>query len=134
MTVVSRTETPGAFRQTITVDAHTLHADVPVASGGGATAPTAHDLFDASLAACKALTALVYARHKGFALDRVTAEVTRDDSQERQGTYGLTVRLAFEGALSAEEKQRVHDVVQRCPVHKLMTTTDVQIRQLPLDA
>jgi putative redox protein len=124
MPVRSQTESPPNFRQVVTVDAHTLHADV---SGGGDPSP--HDYFDVALATCKALTASVYAKTKGIALERVTVEVARDDSQERQGTYVLTVKLGFEGGLSEADKQRLHEVVQRCPIHKLMTTTTVEIHQ-----
>lgn len=131
MTVSSRTEQPPSFRQVVTIDAHTLHADVGEALGGASSAPGPHDYFDAALATCKALTATYYAKQRGIALDRVAVEVTRDDSQERQGTYVLTVRLRFEGGLSDADRHKLHDVVARCPVHKLMTTTTVEIRQLP---
>ena len=129
MTVVSKTESLGHMRQIVTVDAHTLYADVSVAAGGEATAPTAHDLFDAALAACKATTACVYARHKNIALDRVEVQVTRNDAEERQGKYVLDVKVFFEGGLSEADKERIHDVIKRCPVHKLMTSSTVEIRQ-----
>ncbi len=132
MSIESKTELPGAFRQVLSIDAHTLHADEGVEIGGGASAPTPHDYFDASLATCKALTACVVAKQRGMALDRVFVEVTRDASQERKGTYVLTVQLRFEGALSEEEKQKLNDIVLRCPIHKLMTTHTVEVRQLPL--
>ncbi|HEX5136340.1 MAG TPA: OsmC family protein [Planctomycetota bacterium] len=131
MAIESRTEKPGAARQVIRVDAHTLHADVPAAAGGG-TAPGPHDYFDTALATCKALTATVYAKSRGIALDRVVVEVTRDDSREKEGTYVLSVRLAFEGGLSDEQKHKLHDVVSRCPLHKLMTAATVEVKQLPL--
>ena len=121
MAIVSRNEVPGRMRQVVTVDAHTLHADVAVASGGEASAPGPHEYFDTALATCKALTAMVYARARNYALDRVEAHVERDDSRERQGVYVLHVKLAFHGALSDEEKRKIHDAVGRCPVHKLMT-------------
>lgn len=131
-TISSQTETAGAFRQIIRIDAHTLHADTELAGGGGETAPSPHDLFDASLAACKALTACWYAKKNAIALDRVTVHVERDGSRERQGTYVLKVSMDFEGGLDAAQKQKLHDVVGRCPVHKLMTTTEVQIETVPL--
>ncbi|MBZ5715724.1 MULTISPECIES: OsmC family protein [Nannocystis] len=129
MTIRSTNESPPQFRQVVSIDAHTLHADVSAALGGTDSAPGPHDLFDASLATCKALTACVYAKSRGIALERVTVEVERDDSQERQGTYVLTVKLGFEGALSDADRQKLHDTVLRCPIHKLMTTTTVEIRQ-----
>jgi hypothetical protein len=55
-------------------------------------------------AACKALTATWDARQKGMALERVEVQVERDDSQERQGKYLLTVHLPFHGALTEEDR------------------------------
>ena len=127
MSITCKTEQPGGFRQVITVDSHTLHADVTQALGGQNSAPGPHEYFDASLAACKAMTATWYAKKNGLALDRVEVHVERDDSRERQGTYALRVQLAFFGALSDAEKQKLHDVVSRCPIHKLMTTTTIEI-------
>ncbi len=132
MAIDCQTEQPGAFRQIIHIDAHTLHADVPQASGGGGSAPGPHDYFDTSLATCKALTAAWYAKSRGIALDRVEVHVERDDSRERQGTYGLRVKLAFFGGLSDADKQKLHDVVSRCPIHKLMTATKIEIETAPL--
>lgn len=127
MSIRTETERSGSKRQVIHVDSHVLHAD----SGGDPTAPTPHDLFDAALIACKALTAHIYASSRGIALDRVTAEVERDDAEERRGKYVLNVKLGFEGALSEAEKQKLHDIVTRCPIHKLMTTAEIEVRQAP---
>ncbi|MGV3623386.1 MAG: OsmC family protein [Archangium sp.] len=136
MTIRSSTEAVGAFRQVLHFDAgHVIHADSAKDGGGGETAPGAHDLFDASLAACKSLTAHWYAKQRGWPLERVTAEVTRDDSHERDKEdpwYGLTVKLKFEGPLTEEQKTRLYDVLERCPVHKLMTKMDLRVTTEPL--
>ena len=124
MTATAHTEKAGAFRQELHIDpaGHVLFADTE------AGAPSPHDLFDASLAACKALTAHVYAKQRGFPLERVKVVVVRDDSKEREGHYGLTATVSFEGAaLTDEQRTRLHDVLTRCPVHKLMTSTEVTI-------
>jgi putative redox protein len=132
MAVDCKTEVAGAFRQIVTVDAHTLAADVGPTLGGQDSAPGPHDYFDVSLATCKALTATWYAKKNGIPLDRVEAHVERNDSREREGTYVLDVSLAFHGALSDAQKQKLYDVVGRCPVHKLMTTSTVEINTKPL--
>ena len=121
------TERPGEFPQILHIREHTLRADVMPASGGTDSAPGAHDLFDAALAACKTLTAIWYARQHGIPLERVESHVERDDSDERKGTYRLTVRLAFHGPLDDDQRKRLHAAVARCPIHKLMTTTTVEI-------
>ncbi len=134
MSIDAQTGQSGAFRQLIRVGEHTFHADVAPSLGGQGSAPGPHDYFDASLAACKALTAHWYAKKQGIALERVETHVERDDSKERQGTYVLRVKLAFHGALSPEDTQRLHAAVAQCPIHKLMTTATVEVVTEPLEA
>jgi putative redox protein len=129
-----QSEAPNAFPQVLHVRTHTFRADVGVASGSGDTAPGAHDYFDASLAACKALTAIVYARAHGIPLETVETHVESDNSAERTGRYVLKVRVGFHGPLSEVQRQRLYAAVGKCPVHKLMTTSEVVIETAPLGA
>jgi putative redox protein len=59
--------------------------------------------------------------------------VDRDDSRERQGTYVLKVRVGFHGPMSEEQRAKLYAVVAKCPIHKLMTTTEVEIETAPLE-
>jgi putative redox protein len=127
------TERPNEYPQVLHVRGHTFHADVGTELGSADSAPGPHDYFDAALASCKALTATWYAKQKGFPLERVESHVERDDAKEREGTYVLRVRLAFHGPLTEEQKKKLYDVVARCPVHKLMTTTEVVVETAPLE-
>ncbi len=43
----------------------------------------------------------------------------------------INVHIEFFGPLSEAEKQKLHDVVTRCPIHKLMTTTTIEIVTAP---
>ncbi|MDC0711111.1 OsmC family protein [Stigmatella sp. ncwal1] len=133
MAVQSQTEQRGAFRQVLHVGSHTFHADTPLTPGEAASAPGPHDYFDAALASCKALTAMWYAKKSGMALERVETQVERDDSRERQGTYVLHVKLAFHGNLTPQDKQKLHDAVARCPIHKLMTSATIEVVTAPLE-
>jgi putative redox protein len=132
MTIECRNEVDGGFRQVIRVDTHTFFADIGTTLGGAASAPSPHDYFDASLASCKALTGMLYAKKHCIALDRIEVHVARDASREREGIYVLRVTLAYLGALSDADKKRIHDAVSRCPVDKLMTTATVQVDVAPL--
>jgi len=127
MSIDCRTEPRGRLRHVLTIDAHTLVADMPPASGGDASGPSSHDYFDASLAACMGQTAMLYARSHGIPLERVHLRVERDVSREREGTYVLNVTVGLEGELSNEHRVRLLQIVDRCPVHKLMTMTTVEI-------
>jgi putative redox protein len=75
-----------------------------------------------------------YAKKNGFPLERVETEVDRDDSEERKGKYKLSVRLTFHGPLTDEQKKRIYAAVERCPVAKLMTASEVVIETAPLEA
>jgi len=126
------TETPGAFPQILRVRAHTFRADLAVSDGGTDSAPGPHDYFDAALAACNALTAAWYARNHNIPLERVETHVESDNREERKGIYLLKVRVAFHGPLTEEQRASLHGAVERCPIHKLMTTADVRIDTAPL--
>ena len=122
-----RISTESGLRHSIEIGEHLLHTDVPESFGGTASGPEPHDLFDAALGACKALTLMLYARQKGLALDSLDVRVVRDDSQERQGIYRLAVELDLHGALDDEQRQQLLRIADKCPVHKLMTSAEVQV-------
>lgn len=128
MTVIeTETARTGEYPQIVRVRTHTLNADVGPASGGTDSAPGPHDYFDLALATCKALTAMWYAKRHAIALERIETRVESDARQERAGVYRLSVRLTFHGPISDEQRASLYRAVAACPVHKLMTTTDVQI-------
>ena len=56
MTVELRRDRTAAMAQTVHIRAHELFADVSVDEGGADSGPSPHDLYDAALGACKALT------------------------------------------------------------------------------
>ena len=127
MTVTVNTVSAEGFRHSVHIDDHELFADVPASSGGEGTAPEPHDYFDAALGACKAVTLKMYAKKKDIPLTGVTVEVKRDNSEEQKGKYALHVKLTLKGVLTDAQREELHRVADRCPIHKLMTTTDVSI-------
>jgi putative redox protein len=115
------------MRHEIHVGPHTLAADVSVEQGGEASGPSPHDLYDAALGACTALTVLWYAQHKKIPVAGITVAVDRDASQERAGIYRLSAALALTGDLSDGQRQELLQVAEKCPIHKLMTDVTTQI-------
>jgi putative redox protein len=113
--------------QRITIGPHTLYSDVSAELGGEGAAPQPHDLFDAALGACKALTLALYAKQKGLPLEGLDVYLSRDDSEERQGRYHLAVELTLHGDLDAAQRQQLLRISDKCPIHKLMTSSEVQI-------
>ena len=127
MTIHIQRDKTGPMRQTVRIRDHVLTADQPVSGGGEDAGPDPHELYDAALGSCKALTVLWYAQRKGMALEDVLVEVERDASQERQGVYKLKASLTLVGNLSDEERQQLLAVAEKCPVHKLMTQVTTEI-------
>ena len=122
---------PGApMAQTVHIRAHDLVADGSVEEGGTDSGPSPHDLYDAALGACKALTVLWYARRKGLPVDDVQTVVERDASAERAGVYRLATRLQVSGDLTDAQIAELETVAQKCPLHKLMTTVTTEISTL----
>lgn len=118
----------GVYTQHIQIGRHVLTADEPVESGGDDAGPNPHDLFDASLAACKAITLIMYAQRREMPLEGVDIEVTRDESREREGHYSLNVSLDLHGQLDDDQRTRLAQIADRCPVHKLMTKATIDIQ------
>ena len=114
--------------QTVTFDHAELIADVPESEGGDGAGASPHDLYDAALGACKALTVMWYARRKQFPVEDVAVRIDRDASQERSGTYTLTATVRVSGPLSDAQLQELHAVAEKCPIHKLMTAVTTTIR------
>lgn len=54
-------------------------------------------------------------------------EVTHDAAEEQKGKYTLNVKLTLKGVLTDEQRDELHRVADRCPVHKLMTTAEISI-------
>lgn len=116
--------------QIVHIRAHEFVADGSVHEGGSDSGPSPHDLYDAALGACKALTVLWYAGKKGMPVQDVKTVVERDSSTERAGTYRLATRLQVNGELTDAQIAELQAVAHKCPVHKLMTSVTTEIDTL----
>lgn len=123
----AKTVRAGEYPLDVRVRKHTFTADASVSAGGQDSAPGPHDYFDSALAACKAITAMWYAKRHGIPLERVESHVESDDGDERKGIYKMKVRVELFGPLTDDQKAQVQRAIAACPIHKLMTTSDVQI-------
>ncbi|KQV87891.1 osmotically inducible protein OsmC [Massilia sp. Root351] len=106
---------------------HIISVDGTVEEGGNDAGPSPHDLYDAAISACKALTVVWYARRKGYPLENVEVTTERDDSEERKGVYRLAATVHLSGDLSETQRAELLSAAQKCPVHKLMTAVTTEI-------
>jgi len=126
--VVARTGIDG-FRTEVVTGNHAFLADEPASVGGTDLGPTPYDLLSAALATCTSMTLRMYADFKKIRLrsatvavrhDRVHAEDCRD-CESSSGFIGEFQRvLTLDGDLSEEQRQRMLEIADRCPVHKTL--------------
>jgi putative redox protein len=128
MIVIERIDPDGSAHR-LSIGAHELITDMAPPDGKG-EGPDPHDLYDAALGACKALTMVWYARAKGIALEGVRIGIRRDASAERDGVYALEARIAIDGPMSAAERAKLIEVADKCPIHRLMTHVETRITTL----
>jgi len=118
----------GKMKHVVRVREHQFVVDESAANGGEDAGPTPHDLYDAALGACKALTVLWYAQRKSIPVEEIMVTVDHDDADEHKGVYRLHATLALTGALTDAQRQELLAVAGKCPVHKLMTEVTAEIR------
>lgn len=107
----------GKLAHTITVGANRFVADVAVALGGDGLGPDPHDLLDSALGACTALTVMMVAKRKQMPLEDVQVTITH---VEADGLYTLDRRVRFVGALTAEQRDYLLGIANKCPIHKAL--------------
>jgi putative redox protein len=119
------------FNQTISVGPHRLVADEPVAAGGEDAGPGPYDFLLAGLGACTSMTMRLYADRKSLPLDRVTVTLkhskiyARDcaECETREGMLDQIERdIAMDGALDAEQRKKLMEIADKCPVHRTLTS------------
>ena len=110
----------GKMQHVIRIGKHQLLTDISEALGGEDTGPEPHDILAAALAACTARTVRLYAARKGMALEDIHVRI---DHGQKDGVYEFTRHIEYVGALGAEDRQRLTDIANKCPVHKTLSGT-----------
>lgn len=119
--VVTVSETgEGDFQVEVSAGGLSFIADEPPEVGGLGTGPTPYDLVGAGLGACTAMTVRLYARSKGLPLDRVTVEVGHSRRPDEQPADLFVRRLRLDGELSEEQRRKLVEIAEKCPVHRTL--------------
>ena len=107
----------GKFSQDIEVAGHRIRSDEEVEKGGDDTGATPHELLLAALGSCTAMTLKVYAARKGWPLDDITVTL---NAVNGEGAYIITRQVAIHGDLDPEQRQRLLEIADKCPVHRTL--------------
>jgi uncharacterized OsmC-like protein/alpha-beta hydrolase superfamily lysophospholipase len=140
-TVLVRETRRGQFQQEVIVGDHRLLADEPVKDGGLNTGPGPYDLLLAALGACTSMTVRLYADLKQIPLKRTQVRLHHQkiyavDCAECETKEGKIDRIdrtiSFEGDLSADERKRLLEIADKCPVHRtLKSEVDIRTVEAP---
>lgn len=120
----------GRFVRRVASDDHAWLADEPETVGGDNLGPDPYEHLLAALGTCTSMTLRMYATRKAWPVDAITVDLGHsqthaedcedcDDPQRKIDVIRREVRL--EGALSPEQRSRLIEIADRCPVHKTLT-------------
>jgi putative redox protein len=121
----------GKFEQSVVAGRHRYLADEPVSVGGNGSGPSPYEYLLAGLGACTSMTIRLYADLKKIPLDRVSVLLRHDkihaadceNCETREGKIDRVEReVTLEGDLSAEQRARLMEIADKCPVHRTLTS------------
>ena len=129
--VIVRETRNSKLQQTVTTGPHQMLADEPKAAGGEDTGPGPYDFLLAGLGACTSMTMRMYADRKSLPLDRITVtlqhqKIHAEDCAECETKAGMLDQIdrviSIEGALDADQRKRLMEIANKCPVHRTLTS------------
>ncbi|WP_051189670.1 OsmC family protein [Daejeonella oryzae] len=110
------------YRTEIHADGHVIISDEPVELGGKNEGINPTLLLLASLGSCTSITLRMYADRKNWPIDKIRVELYLDVvKSELQQTTFIKRHIHFEGDITEEQKSRLLDIADKCPLHKVMT-------------
>jgi putative redox protein len=130
-TVVVAETGDGKFAQYLLDGRHRFAADEPVAVGGNDTGPGPYELLLMSLGACTSMTLRLYADRKQIPLERVIVRLKhakryiddcKDCGDKPVMLDHIDREIELAGTLSEEQRARLLEMADKCPVHRTLTS------------
>ena len=122
------------FTRTVVSDSHNWLADEPVNVGGNNLGPDPYEHLLAALGTCTSMTLRMYANRKKLPLEDIKVELSHsrkhakdcENCEEQTPQIDLISRtITIKGDLDAEQKKRLIEIADRCPVHRTLENTIV---------
>ncbi|WP_295799198.1 OsmC family protein [uncultured Microbulbifer sp.] len=126
----------GRFTQKLQTGPHQLIADEPEDVGGDNRGPGPYEYLLMGLGACTSMTIRMYADSKRIPLENVRVKLSHQkvhvqdcaDCASKNGKIDEIVReITLGGELTGEQRERLLDIANRCPVHRTLTS-EIKIR------
>ncbi|RUO30779.1 osmotically inducible protein OsmC [Aliidiomarina sedimenti] len=120
--VVKVSEQTLPFTNQVVTAKHEWLADEPEDMGGADQGPAPFEMVLAGLGACTSMTMRMYAQHKKWSLDKVSVTLLHVKKGAADGKSDKFIRhIEIEGDLSDEQRERLLEIANKCPVHKSLT-------------
>jgi len=116
--MVSATIGKEHYRTELFIAGHTVIADEPQDLGGTDLGPSPGQFLMISLASCTAITLRMYADRKNWEVTKIKVEVS---SEKVENKTLFKREISFEGAVDDEQRKRLLQIANSCPVHKTLT-------------
>lgn len=100
---------------------HFIYADEPETIGGTDDGMAPGALLLASLGSCTAITIRMYADRKEMPLEAIKINLAIAEEDEMTKETVISRKIEFSGALTTEQKDRLMQIADKCPIHKLLT-------------
>lgn len=107
----------GKFSAVSKVRDHQVVSGTQKELGGNDEGMTPHELLESALASCTIITVQMYAMRKEWDVQSIDVVVTTDSEGENSH---LTREITFKGNLDEEQRKRLLDIANKCPIHKLL--------------
>lgn len=126
--VATRTDNE-SFTTDIKAGKHRLIADEPENVGGNDLGPTPYDLLTSGLGACTSMTLQMYAKRKKWPLKEAIVHLdhNKDYAKDCEDCENSTAKIdqfnrsiELKGDLSDEQRERLLEIADKCPVHKTL--------------
>ncbi len=111
---------------------HVFVTDEPADAGGDGRGPDPYSLLLGALGSCISMTVTLYARRKGWPLERVNVSLKRErvhakdcaDCTTTTDNYVHRIErtVTLQGDLSDEQQARLQEIAHKCPVHQTLTS------------
>ncbi|MFV2052327.1 alpha/beta fold hydrolase [Aliiroseovarius sp. YM-037] len=127
---VSEADPDGFLQDVNSGPMHHTVADEPEAYGGTNRGMSPYGFLAAGLGACTSMTLRMYARRKQIPLTHVSVDVTHDKVHAQDANDGTAPKIDtfkrqihLEGDLTDEQRQKLLEIADKCPVHKTLESS-----------
>lgn len=109
------------FKTKIFAGGHLIYADEPTSLGGTDEGMSPGALLLASLGSCTAITIRMYADRKSIPVTNIKIDLAICKEEEMSKTTTISRKMTFSGDLSQEQHERLLQIADKCPIHKLLS-------------